>query len=296
MDAAQLTALSAWITEAGLAGCSETELVKDFCERLRALGMPVARSGVFIDTLHPVHEGRIFRWDRDNSAPTVTEYGRTEDTPEADERWKRSPLYHLLQSGHDFMRRRLDPESEREFSVFPELRAAGMTDYVCLITRFGSAGSIGQMDCVYSSWCSADPKGFLDEHVELLRELARYLALAIKSASLARIAGTLVETYLGRDAGQRVLSGRIARGVADRIDAVLWFSDLRGYTRISDTAPPEQIIPLLNDYADAIISAINSAGGDVLKLVGDGTLAIFTGVDREHACRAALAAAFSYIN
>ena len=102
---------------------------------------------------------------------------------------------------------------------------------------------------------------------------------------------TLVETYLGRDAGRRVLSGRIARGVADRIDAVLWFSDLRGFTAHHRHAPPEQIIPLLNDYADAIISAIHDAGGDVLKLMGDGTLAIFTAEERGEACRAAIAAA-----
>ena len=85
-----------------------------------------------------------------------------------------------------------------------------------------------------------------------LRRLVPFLALAIKCASLARIAATLVETYLGRDAGQRVLSGRIARGVADRIDAVLWFSDLRGYTQHHRHGAPEQIIPLLNDYAEAI--------------------------------------------
>ena len=111
--------------------------------------------------------------------------------------------------------------------------------------------------------------------VAQLRRLIPALALAIKSASLARIAATLVETYLGRDAGRRVLGGRIARGVADRISAVLWFSDLRGYTEITDTAAPEQIIPLLNDYAEAVITAIHEAGGDVLKLIGDGTLAIF---------------------
>jgi adenylate cyclase len=104
---------------------------------------------------------------------------------------------------------------------------------------------------------------------------------------LARIAGTLVETYLGRDAGRRVLSGRIARGVAERIGAVLWFSDLRGFTRITEEAPPEQIIPLLNDYAEAIISSVHEAGGDVLKLIGDGTLAIFR-ADPGRACRCAL--------
>jgi adenylate cyclase len=101
----------------------------------------------------------------------------------------------------------------------------------------------------------------------------------------------LVETYLGRDPGRRVLHGRIERGVADRIEAVLWFSDLRNYTRISDSADPEQIIPLLNEYADAIVSAIQQFGGDVLKLIGDGTLAIFTAGDRAAACHAALEAA-----
>ena len=69
------------------------------------------------------------------------------------------------------------------------------------------------------------------------------------------------------------------RGIAERIDAVIWFSDLRGFTRITDTAP-EQVIPLLNDYADVIVSAIHDQGGDVLKLIGDGTLAIFTAEDR----------------
>src|SRR5262249_56190114 len=91
-------------------------------------------------------------------------------------------------------------------------------------------------------------------------------------------------------AGRRVLSGRIMRGVADRIDAVIWFSDLRGFTRITDSAP-EQIIPPANDHADVIVSVIHAQGGDVLKLIGDGILAIFAAADRAHACTAALAAA-----
>jgi len=102
--------------------------------------------------------------------------------------------------------------------------------------------------------------------------------------------GTLMQTYLGRDAGRRVLSGRIMRGVADRIDTVLWFSDLCGFTRITDMTP-KHIIPLLNDYADVIVSAIHEQGGDVLKFMGDGVLAIFTADDRTRACNAALAAA-----
>jgi len=116
------------------------------------------------------------------------------------------------------------------------------------------------------------------------------LALALKSISLARIAETLVETYLGRDAGRRVLSGGIRRGVAEKIAAVLWFSDLRGYTGITDTIAADQVIPLLNDYAEAVISAVHDHGGDVLKLIGDGTLAIFTADAPEAACRSAVLA------
>jgi adenylate cyclase len=149
---------------------------------------------------------------------------------------------------------------------------------------------IGEMDCVYASWSSDAPDGFSDEQISWLTRLAPSLALAMKSMSLARIAETLVETYLGRDAGRRVLQGRIERGVADRIEAVLWFSDLRGFTTVTDSLPPGEVIPLLNDYAEATISAIHEAGGDVLKLIGDGTLAIFTAEDSGDACRCALRA------
>src|SRR6185437_12781114 len=132
--------------------------------------------------------------------------------------------------------------------------------------------------------------GFSDANITALRRLVPALALALKSGTLARIAGTLVEVYLGRDAGRRVLEGRIQRGVADRIESVLWFSDLRSFTTITDSAAPGQIIPLLNDYADAVITSVQQAGGDVLKLIGDGTLAIFRADDRGTACENALRA------
>jgi adenylate cyclase len=115
-----------------------------------------------------------------------------------------------------------------------------------------------------------------------LERIVPYLALAIKSVSPVRMTRTLMETYLGRDAGQRVLRGRIVRGIAERLDAVVWFSDLRGFTRITDTEP-EQVVSLLNDYSDVIVSTIQEHGGDVLKLIGDGTLAIFTAENRTHA-------------
>src|SRR5215469_12419549 len=293
--------LSAWLTEAGLAGNPETAIVSGFCDRCVSAGLPLARSMLFIDTLHPVHEGRLFRWGYSPAETPLLEYGRTSPDAlaasgsnprdvETAERWRHSPHYRMLQTGESFWRRRLNAATEDEFSVLPEWRAEGMTDYVAIITRFAAEGVIGEMDGVYSAWATRGTGGFTDEQIAALQRIVPYLALAIKSVSLARMTGTLMETYLGRDAGQRVLSGRIVRGIAEQIDAVVWFSDLRGFTRITDTAP-EHVIPLLNDYSDAIVSAINGHGGDVLKLIGDGTLAIFTAEDRIRACSAALSAA-----
>ena len=297
------TELSAWLTEAGLAGTPETAIVSGFCDRCVAAGLPLARSLLFIDTLHPVHEGRLFRWGYSPAETPLLEYGRTSPDAlaasgfnprdvEIAERWRRSPHYRMLQTGESLWRRRLNGATEDEFSVLPEWRAEGMTDYVAIITRFAAEGVIGEMDAVYSSWGTKAPEGFNDSQIATFQQLVPHLALAVKAVSLARMTRTLMETYLGRDAGQRVLSGRIVRGIAERIDAVVWFSDLRGFTRITDTTP-EQVIPLLNDYSDVIVSAIHEHGGDVLKLIGDGTLAIFTAEDRTHACNAALSAAIA---
>ena len=295
--------VSAWLVQAGLAGTSETEIVSGFCDRCVAAELPLGRAIVFIDTLHPVHEGRLFRWGYDPTESPLLEYGRTSPdglaaagsdpkSVEAAERWRRSLFYKMLQTGESLSRLRVNPATADEYSFLLDLLAAGMTDYIAMITRFAPDGIIGEMDAVYSSWTTRAAGGFSDWHIDALKRIAPYLAIAIKSVSLARMAGTLMETYLGRDAGQRVLSGRIMRGIAERIDAVVWFSDLRGFTRITDQSPKE-VIPLLNDYSDVIVSAIHRNGGDVLKLIGDGTLAIFTAEDRVHACDMALSAAIA---
>ncbi|HEX4411218.1 MAG TPA: adenylate/guanylate cyclase domain-containing protein [Xanthobacteraceae bacterium] len=298
MDDAVLIELSAWLTQAGLAGAAETDIMSGFCERCVAAGLPLGRCLLFIDTLHPVHEGRLLRWGYGSEEPALYEYGRTSADllgsdlvdSNAVENWYSGPFYRMLQTGDSMLRRRLQEMDRAEFSNLSDLIAVGMTDYVAMITRFAEQGIIGEMDGVYTSWTTMQPDGFTDSQIAALQRVVPDLALAIKAVALTRMTTTLMETYLGRDAGQRVLHGRIVRGFAERIDAVVWFSDLRGFTRITDTAP-EQVIPLLNDYADVIVSAIHEHDGDVLKLIGDGTLAIFTAEDREHACTAALAAA-----
>jgi adenylate cyclase len=283
--------LAEWVTQSGLIGRTESELMAGFCRRIAEAGVPLARAIVVLDTLHPIYEGRAFRWRADApDAVEVLDYGRT-DEGEAAELWRRSPFFHLLQSGGNEMRRRLAAGDPADFPSIAQARDEGATDYLVLVHRFAAEGVIGEMDCVYSAWSSDAPGGFAEDAASALKRLAPFLKLAVKSAALARIAGTLAETYLGRDAGRRVMSGRIMRGVAEKIGAVLWYSDLHGYTQISDNSPPEQIIPLLNDYAEVVVSAVHGHGGDVLKLVGDGTLAIFPADNRVEACLGALAAA-----
>jgi adenylate cyclase len=290
MDDKQFGELVAWITEAGLVGMDESAMVAGFCEHARAAGLPLTRGSVIVDTLHPAYEGHVFHWRSGEGARPPTEYGRTTTASAASESWRRSPFYRMLQSGAAMVRWDLSVIGEDEHPILPELREAGMSEYVTVINRLGTNRVIGEMDCVYSGWSTDHPGGFRDKDIVFLEKLVPLLSLAVTTNSLAGIAQTLVETYLGRDAGRRVMTGSIERGVAERIEAALWFSDLRDYTRIFDTAAPGHIIPFLNDYAEAVISAIHQEGGDVLKLIGDGVLAIFTAPDRETACRSAFAA------
>ena len=289
MDPTQKAEIASWVVAAGLDGMSEPDLLRGFCERLLAAGVPLCRGVIIADTLHPVFEGRLFRWQREPSdVAALVEFERLRDDDPRSERWRQSPFYTLLTQGGSELRRRLGRGEAADYAMIEELRDLGHTDYIALVSRFAAEGTIGELDCILSSWSSDAPGGLDDEQAALLRRLVPILALAIKTRSLARIAATLAETYLGRGAGRRVMGGRIERGVAEKLKAVLWFSDLRGFTGITDTAAPGQIIPLLNDYAEAVITSIHEAGGDVLKLMGDGTLAIFDASDPAQGCRAAL--------
>jgi adenylate cyclase len=285
MEQSDILAITDWIARAALDGEPEGTLFEGFCTRARDAGLPIVRAVTFIDTLHPVYEGRAVQWKAGEGLVKSTDYGRTV-RGEALERWQQMPHYELRESGETLLR--LTPAADARYDIIREVHAEGATDYLALIHRFAPAGSLGEMDCCYSSFMTDRPGGFTDAEVDLIRRLKPHLALGVKSVALRRVASTLVETYLGRDAGRRVLEGQIERGVADWIEAVLWFSDLRDFTRIADGCEPHAVIDLLNDYADAVVSSIHAHGGDVLKLMGDGVLAVFTAEGR---CRAALDAA-----
>jgi adenylate cyclase len=280
-----------WLIEAGLAGASESALLDGFCRRGNVAGLPLAHGVMIVDTLHPAYEGRAFfwRWEDGEGRVEQVEYGPS-DAGEMAETWRRSVFFHLLQTGGSQYRVRFHAGETTEFPRLAQLRDEGLTDVVALVTRFSGSGAIGEMDSLYCYWATDRPLGFTDGDVAALARAMPPLALAVKCVSLAGVADTLVRTYLGRDAGQRVLRGLIRRGIAEQIGAVLWYSDLRDFTRITDRAAPEQVIPFLNDYAEAVIASVYEHGGDVLKLIGDGILAIFASDPAEASCRGAIAA------
>jgi adenylate cyclase len=290
MDLAPRLHLMNWLVAQGLTGTPENDLLRGFCERCRAAGLELSRGLVFIDTLHPIFEGRGFRWnDKQTSESDSFEYGSTSEG-DAAQNWRRTTFFHMLEHGHDELGIDLADSASLDFALIPELAAQGHRHFLAFVHRFGEAGTIGQMDCVYSYWLTRRADGFGEPNLAALRDLVPVLALAIKSGAQVDIARTLGRVYLGRDASEQVLRGKISRGVTERINAVLWFSDLRGSTAISETIAPDEIIPFLNDYAQAAIDAIHDAGGDVLKLIGDGVLAMFTHEDMTSAGRAALRA------
>jgi adenylate cyclase len=290
MELAPRLQLMNWLVSQGLTGLPESHLLRGFCERCCAGGLDLSRGLVVIDTLHPIFEGRGFRWnDTATNEDDIFEYGSSSEGAAA-ESWRQSPFYHMLENGRDELHIDLADGASSGFPIISDHAAQGHQHYLAFVHRFGEAGTLGQMDCVYSCWLTRRADGFGELGLSALRDLVPVLGLAIKSAAQVDIARTLGRVYLGRDASEQVLRGRISRGVTERINAVLWFSDLRGWTAISETMAPGEIIPFLDDYAQAAIDAVHDEGGDVLKLIGDGVLAIFTGDDIARARCAALRA------
>ncbi len=279
-----------WLVRQGLTGLPENDLLRGFCQRCCAEGLPLSRSLVFIDTLHPIFEGRGFRWnDTETNESDMFEYGSSAKG-EAAQNWRRSTFFHMLEHGHEELLIDLADCDRYDFPMANDLAAKGHKHFLSFVHRFGETGAMGQMDCVYSTWLTRRDQGFGEQGMAALRDLVPVLGLAIKSGAQVDVARTLGRVYLGRDASEQVLRGKISRGVTERINTVLWFSDLRGSTAISESIEPGEIIPFLNDYAQASIDAIHDAGGEVLKLIGDGVLAMFTNENMAVAKRSALRA------
>jgi adenylate cyclase len=173
-----------------------------------------------------------------------------------------------------------------DFPVLSELRAEGITDYLALPLVF-TDGAIHAVTCT-----TRQAGGFTDAQIAGIEAIITPLARVTEIRALRRMGSTLLDTYVGHDAGERILAGRIRRGDIEEIHAAIWLSDMRGFTALADSLPPPVLIDLLNRYFDCQVPVILEHGAEVLKFMGDGLLAIFTIAGNEtEVCERALAAA-----
>ncbi len=265
MDASRLQQTMDWLMDGARSAPTGPALLKQTCERLVAAGVPLARGAAFVQTLHPDVFGRSFVWRPGAAEVVVSEAGF--DLPESPQ-FTRNPLAILYNSGHEVRYRLDDPESRR-FPLLDDMRKEGVTDYAALPLLF-TDGSIHA-----SSWTTKDEGGFTDEHLAALRKVMRPFARLGEIFALRHTAASLLDTYVGNRAGERILAGQIRRGHAETMQAAIWLSDLRGFTALSDRLPPETIVDILNQYFDCQVPAIRKQGGEILKFMGDGLLAVF---------------------
>ena len=287
--------MTRWIVRAAVAGEGETQILAGVCERLNAAGLSLVRVHLACNLLDPMFDARGVRWLRQTGG--VEEAFPRDNQDWSAENWDRSPFRFLIESGERVFRRRLDATHRRgEFPLLDRFQSEGATDYVALLWRVGSGVLLGGGEGLAAAWSTDAPAGFTEAQVELLSRILPALTLVIMFRTNFRGARTLIATYLGSDAAERVLAGNIVRGRAEPIRAVVWHSDLVGYTRISDSECAATVLALLNDYAEVQVEQIEAHGGHVLKFIGDGILAIFPQEDTELACRRALDAAVGLRN
>jgi adenylate cyclase len=260
-------------------------VIGELCQRLLATGFPLSRLFLSIRTLHPQVATIGYRWRRGESLPSETPREHGIDSEEV---YLRSPIK-LIHDGASELRRRLaDLATPREFPILDELAAEGATDYLIVPLRFSSQ----RVNAV--SIATDRPGGFSTAELGRFKDLTPLLALVLEIKETQRLASTLLDTYLGHDAGRRVLGGLVRRGDGITLAAALWYCDLRGFTATTEPLPRDQIIALLNDYFACMVGAVHRHGGEVLKFIGDAMLAIFPiadDLDRDRACLAALVAA-----
>lgn len=264
-----------WIVTAGNFGRSERGLTDGLAQRLVAAGIPVSRISMGSDVLDPVIQSRSYVWTEE----TGTEPMRFERGLRRSENWLRSTLHWMV--SNEQMRLRVplfSPEADA-FPLLVDLRQRGYTDYYGRIETYGERAQAAGTRGLMATFTSKDPAGFTDVHLAFLDALLPAFALAFLARLNARILSRALATYLGRTPAARVLKGEITRGQGQTIDAVVWMSDLSGFTKTADGLPREDILEFLNAHAEIVTDAVEAHGGEVLKFIGDGVLAVFPRTD-----------------
>jgi adenylate cyclase len=274
-----------WLMDGARSEARPDMVLARLCEGLVRCGIPLWRVAVFVRTLHPEIMGRQFTWRPGTEVVIGEAPFDIMETPA----YRQSPPVAVIQSGQAIRRRLIGDDPNTDFPVLDEFRAEGMTDYLATPLIF-TDGAVHA-----ATWSTREPDGFSDAQIAGLQSVVLPLARVAEIRALRRNAANLLNTYVGNDAGERILAGRIRRGHTEAIHAAIWLSDMRGFTAAADSLPPQTLVDLLNRYFDCQVPAIVKHEGQVLKFMGDGLLAIFPLLvesnDARDVCRRALAAA-----
>ncbi|WP_440637616.1 adenylate/guanylate cyclase domain-containing protein [Bradyrhizobium sp. PUT101] len=243
------------------------DIFAQMCIRLQQAGIPVKRATLHVLINHPQWLGARMMW---------SDGMREAEIALVDYEVRERPEYigsaaHEIHDGATELRERLeqDPSLGRKHALYDEMRAKGLTDYVA----WPLYHTLGKRHIV--TFATDRPGGFDDAHIAGLKKLLPVLALVSEIRIKNRLARTLLETYVGSHAGELILAGATRRGTGTTVRAAIMICDLRDFTKISDNWPRDDVIDLLNDYFDAMSEPIARHGGEILKFIGDGLLAIF---------------------
>jgi len=259
-----------------------TVLFDGFLQQLNAIGVPVDRATLHLQQLHPQLRTRTVIWE--GAAGGAVEIPRAHGI-EQTEFFRKSPVKPVFEGGPGIRRRIARADCPLDFPIVEEIHAAGYTDYATRPLGFSS----GQINMI--TLATKRPEGFSDLDIATVEAAMPLFGLLLELSNTYRTGETLMETYLGARSAQRVLTGTIRRGDVERINAVLWTSDLRDFTGLSEVLPMAEVIELLDSHFETMAEAINANGGEILKFIGDAVLAIFP-IEERHAgdpCRACMA-------
>ncbi len=280
-----LDEIEVWLLTDALREDDQLPLFESLVWRLVAAGLPLDRASLHVGTLHPQLFGFAWNWNRTDGL--CDEIKVTEAALQT-EAYRRNPLFRVIEYGESFRASPQDRETAERFPLMAELARQGISEYLAVPLRAG--GSYHNA----ATAATRQASGFSDRQRGDLSHILRLFSLHVERHIALRIAGNVLETYLGAAAGRRVLQGSIKRGAGVSIRAVIWVSDLRGFTNLSDRLDEHDMIELLNAYFERLAGAVMAHDGEVLKFIGDGLLAVFPyaafGGERE-AALASLAAA-----
>jgi adenylate cyclase len=278
-----------WLMDQSLAERDLESIVMGCCERLQAAGLPLVRAFFAFSVLHPLHAAIGITWMRGTGTTTR---GYPHIPGGRSEAYRQSPFAYMDQRGLDLMHiSLLGAADDYGFPILAELKEHGLTDYLAFRITFDQRRDIG----MYGSWATDRAAGFSESQLEALLRIQRRLAVASKMAVKSELMRNLAETYLGKDAGRRVLDGQIQLGDGQSIEAAIWYADLRSSTTMADILPRQDYIETLNTFFDVTGGAVQDIGGQILSFIGDSLLAIFptdpATLPAEKACAKALDAA-----